>query len=734
MIEKFLSFFRGESISLIPPPDLEKAMNLFFGGNFEEALLKVSEFEENASISEIDRLQAILLRSYILVEKGDPQKGLEKAEYVSSQSKKIEHPLLLIDSYYIEILSHFKEGNHDQGQEIISELKGLIKSTRNISKSEKKKRLAIADYHYARIFRKRGEVKKALSFLNKALPVIEKLGNKYELANILNEIGISSSFKGDSDSALRFFKASLDVFDELDNSSSMIKLLNNIGQIFWQRGDLDQALTYYHRAQKISEEVGNLFFSAVLLLNIGLIIEGRGELDSALEYFQRSLKSFEDLGRHDEVAICINNIGRIYQVKGELDLALQHYERSLSYFEEKDNKHEMAACDSNIGFLYQLKGEYMEAAAYLSKTLVIQEEIGNPLDLAKTLQHIIENYVNAGAKESADHYLDRLQQINDQEDNKLIEQQYCLVKALVLKMSGRVVHRAEAQNLLTKIANSEILNHEVTVDAMLNLFELLLFELRTTGNKEVLLEVKALSEKLLTIAQSQKSFARLAQVYRLQSKLALLELEIKRSQHLLTQAQLIAETKGLNRLAQAISNEFDSLLNDMSKWEDFIERKASITERYELAELETMMAAVLKRRASEFDDLPEEDPLMVLILDDAGLSLYSRNFGSGDNVRDQMIGGLLTAINAFMQEAFSISGSIERIKHQDNTLLLKHVEPYLFSYVFQGQSYSALQKLDRFIEHLRTSDLWTDIGKIRSTGRTDQVRTALDQATSEVFV
>jgi hypothetical protein len=86
-----------------------------------------------------------------------------------------------------------------------------------------------------------------------------------------------------------------------------------------------------------------------------------------------------------------------------------------------------------------------------------------------------------------------------------------------------------------------------------------------------------------------------------------------------------------------------------------------------------------------------------------------------------------------MQEAFSLSGSIERIKHQDNTLLLKNVGPYLFSYVFEGQSYSAIQKLDKFIDQLQDSPLWEDISKIRSTGRTLTVKNSLDELANTMF-
>jgi hypothetical protein len=115
------------------------------------------------------------------------------------------------------------------------------------------------------------------------------------------------------------------------------------------------------------------------------------------------------------------------------------------------------------------------------------------------------------------------------------------------------------------------------------------------------------------------------------------------------------------------------------------------------------MTAILRKKVSIEDELPEEEPIMLLILEE-GISSLSRNFESADQLQEQLIGGFLAAINAFMQEAFSVTGSIERIKHEDYTLLFKSIEPLLFCYFFQGQSYSALRKLNSFIEKIQASD------------------------------
>ncbi len=731
-IKQIINRLKGPEYTLVLSPNQQTAETLFFEGKYDDALQIIEKARLKEDFSENEQIQTMILKSNILNEMGEKQEGFQLSIRALQRSQQLDHPLLKFESLRAQINSLFLLGNLDQCQQVISESELLLKKSRRLNKNDKKKYRAIIQHYSGKILRKKGDLSEANTYLSKAYDELKELGNNYEQATLYNDLGINNAMKGNSDLALTYFKRSLSLYETLKNNSSSIKLYNNIGQILWQQGELEEALQHYLRGQSLSEKAGQKMYSAALLLNIGLINQSKGDLDLALDYFQKSLSLFQELDRSNEVAICQNNMGNIYQAKGELDIALGYYEKSLTYFEEIDNKYEMAASYHNIGIIYREKGDTVETSAQLAKALIIQKELGNPLEISGTLLLMIQNYIQSGSKDSTEHYLAKLNEIRG--ENKVIEQRYQYAKAQVLIMSGRTVHKAEAQQILTEIVESEIIDHELTVEAMFHLFELLLFELQTTGNEDVIKEIKVLSHKIITIAESQKSFSDLAEIYRLQSKLALLELDVKESQRLLSQAQIIAETKGLHRLAQSISYEFDSLLNDLAKWNDFIERDASITERYELAELESMMSAILERKGKQYDDLPEEDPMMLLILDEAGLCLFSKTFPSESFLQDQLIGGLLTSINAFMQEAFSLSGSIERIKHEENTLLLKSVDPYLFAYVFQGQSYSAMQKLEKFIEAVHDSTLWEEITKIRSTGRSDKVNDALNEEISKVFL
>jgi hypothetical protein len=83
-------------------------------------------------------------------------------------------------------------------------------------------------------------------------------------------------------------------------------------------------------------------------------------------------------------------------------------------------------------------------------------------------------------------------------------------------------------------------------------------------------------------------------------------------------------------------------------------------------------------------------------------------------MQDMLISGFLTSINAFVKEAFHVTGMIRRITHDDYTLSFNLIEPILFCYVYEGQSYTAVKKLEKLIIEVQTSEVWSaleDVGR-----------------------
>jgi tetratricopeptide (TPR) repeat protein len=427
---------------------------------------------------------------------------------------------------------------------------------------------------------------------------------------------------------------------------------------------------------------------------MGLANRYQGNLGKALEYYQNSLEIRKELKLQREEALTTQNIATVFQLKGELETALGFNLYSLNTFEEIGDVQFIAFTLHDIGLIYWMKGDHIQALEYLQKCLKIRTKIHNPFYTIDTLYYLVLLKLELNEKASANLFFEQLAEIFDSYKGKRTVARYKLAKAMILKASDRIIKTAEAQGLFQEIVNYQDVEHELHVFAMLNLYEQLISELKIYKNEEILLEVKALASKLLSIAKDTDSHSLLAETFLLQSKLSLLELDVSKAQYLLTQAEITANEKNLVGLAQKISNEYDTII-DRTKWDTLKKRNASIIERVAESNLDDILANMLTKRQKERFEQIDEKPVLLLVLNDSGITVFNKRFIRDTMVNEQLIGGFLTASSAGMTQALSGQGSIERIKYGDFTLIFKNVEELSFCYVFQGKSYLAIQRAYR---------------------------------------
>jgi len=191
--------------------------------------------------------------------------------------------------------------------------------------------------------------------------------------------------------------------------------------------------------------------------------------------------------------------------------------------------------------------------------------------------------------------------VRDKVASKWVALQYDLARALLLKASNRTRDKMQAQMLLQKIAEDDVL-FDLTVSACLHLCESLFFEFKASEDPSILLEIQTITNRLLEIAKTQQSHSLLAETYLLQAKLALLDLDVPHAVHSLTQAQDIADKHGLQLLAQSISQEHDTLLRQIDQWKALQARKAPPVEANKLAGVEAQVVRMIHKYLNEFSD------------------------------------------------------------------------------------------------------------------------------------
>jgi hypothetical protein len=361
----------------------------------------------------------------------------------------------------------------------------------------------------------------------------------------------------------------------------------------------------------------------------------------------------------------------------------------------------------------------------------LREESGKALDICYGLIQVIKILVEQGQLEAAQQYEQQLLTYREQLEGAYQDYLFRFIRALMLKTSPRTRNKMKAQEIFQQLAEENVINFEWTIQANLHLCELFFFEFKSSEAPEILQEIHTLTNRLLDQAKAQNSHSLLAETYVLQAKLALLELDVPHARRLFTQAQTIAEEKGLEKLAKSISHEHDLLL----KQEANQDQKDSLGQK--LSEVGDTLSRMSSQRAPVTPDPVKEVPVLLLIFGaESGLSVFSKQFRPKAPLDEHRIAGFLTAMNAFGEDAFA-AGPIERIMYADYTVLLRPVAPFLMCYVIQGDSYYALQKFTQFVTDLHTlSSAWESLIEVTKVGRGPLVRAQLslvDELATEIF-
>ncbi len=504
--------------------------------------------------------------------------------------------------------------------------------------------------------------KEALSLALKVKELHEKIGYRLGIANILHLLGLLYLFNGDYDKGLECGLKSLRINEKLENQEEIAKSLYLTGFAYNYKGKFNQAIDYLKRCLDIEKILPQTKVDA--LYNLGVIYFWKGNFDQSLKYCEKSLKIAEEIDRKNYIAMSLNTIGGIYQLKGEIKKAKEYHIRSLSIGENQ-------RLPLVIGLALQ--------------SLLIIAVLGES-NLEEAMK--LTNRIRAFSEEF--------------EKSKFLNHNYLLGKAMIaLKLKSRIQDRAEAELLLKRILTDKISHPPTHIWAIIFLCEFLLEELKISGNLTVLDELNPLVNRLLNISEKTHSYIWLVQAKLIQSKLALIQMDFRKAKLFLAQAQQIAESNDLVVYAQIISNDHDHLLEQQDMWEHLKKTKAPMADRIDLASFDGIITQMQGLRTLEPEVLVDEQAILLLIIAEGGVLLFSYPFSEEWKFDDELFGGFLNAFNSISDEIFS--EGLDRVKFGKQTVLMENVGKFSFCYLFKGQTYPAKQKFDKFIDRIHES-------------------------------
>ncbi len=654
--------------------DLLKAEKLLYKCKFGEVKNILGTLEKICDVNSTEYLAVLLLKGRLYFYKERYRNATEIAESARVLSLKLNNITQYIDALLIKAHVVFL-GKLEESKQIIDEVESLLNEHKNNPSLNLKRQMNDFLIIKAIVYRYSADLDQAYDSVNQWLLINQKDGEKLDFSRVYIILGDIYIYKNEPDKALECFEKSRKLQSELENQRGIATSLQYLAFGYYYIGNLDHSQLLSKKSISIPK-ISTFTFSTSLHL-LGAISKEKGELDRALRIYKRAAKIREVEQYFEEYLTIILAIGIIYRMKGNYNLALDNFLECYSESKKINSLYGMASSLFNLILTFLDKNNIEQAESYLT-------EFESVATLTKS-----ETYNNI----------------------------FLMAKALFLQKSKRLHDKTQAELILKKIIEKEALPIQYLLLTFANLCDLLLYEMNIMDNLDILNEINPLISKMLKFSENQNSYLWLSETKLLQAKLCLINMDIREAKKLMSEAQKIAEMHDLNLLAQRISHDQDSLLDQSSLWDELLERNAPISERIKLASLNGVLGRMQGKSAIDPPKITREKPILLLLMSKDGVPHFSHAF-QDDLDFEPLFSSFLSAFNTFGSELFAPESSIERINIGEHRILINHIENYLICYVIKGPSFLAKRKLEKFTTEIRIDlEIWDALKLSVKTGR-----------------
>ncbi|MFX0125962.1 MAG: tetratricopeptide repeat protein [Candidatus Hodarchaeota archaeon] len=368
----------------------------------------------------------------------------------------------------------------------------------------------------------------------------------------------------------------------------------------------DIALKWYNKALQISSEEGFPFktFNTFVYNNIGGIYGRKGDWTRAIEYNQKVLDIYRDLGNEVMELFPLLQLGNLYHIQGDLNHAIKLIQDGLTRAKQFQTKRGIAWALELLGSIHWSRGESQAAVDCYEQSLVMTQEIKlvASAELSYKLYKLCQFHVNLQELEQAKDYLKQLQKQSQLDPSIDSQIYYQLAESLILKTSQRFKEKARAQDILKEILENKKTSERIRFLALLQLCDLLIQEAKLSEDDGLFIEVRAVTSQVLKLVHTWEFIPDIINALILQAKLDLIEGNANRASNKLEKALQIAEEKNLIHLADQVRKEQTTLKNELKKWQEFVDRNASLQERVAFAEIEEYLHEAIKIRDRTLDE------------------------------------------------------------------------------------------------------------------------------------
>jgi DNA-binding SARP family transcriptional activator/predicted ATPase len=218
-----------------------------------------------------------------------------------------------------------------------------------------------------------------------SLDLYQTLGEQWELAGVLDDLGWTASLSGDYRSAQRFYEKSLKLCQRLGDARGIASALAALGYTHFHHGQFAEAERLLRESIASRKESADWAQAAEDLFVLGLTLVWFGKLAEAHSLVEESIDSYKDLGALAEVARLYAILSQIEALQGSYEQARALAQTCLTMAQESGSWRDIGISFWVLGSVATAEEAFTLAQGWLQESIVVLEKVGMPDVLSAAL-------------------------------------------------------------------------------------------------------------------------------------------------------------------------------------------------------------------------------------------------------------------------------------------------------------------------------------------------------------
>lgn len=238
--------------------------------------------------------------------------------------------------------------------------------------------IGISLFNIGIVYRETGQPEKAIEYLLKGRPIIERKGDKFLQPQLNDALQLLYRYRGEYDKGIEYGRLAVEQSRKLGDQNQLSICLVNLATNYAEKKDNKTAEKYLEESLAIGRSERDTRIIAFSLQNLGAIALTLRDYNKVRKYEEEVLTIAHQMGATDAEALALRSLGVCDMQQGRTIEAKEKVEKALALHKANDDKDEEATCLRILAILAYMdrateKGLDLDDSAEVIRTALIKE-------------------------------------------------------------------------------------------------------------------------------------------------------------------------------------------------------------------------------------------------------------------------------------------------------------------------------------------------------------------------